>query len=320
MRVNRRFLGWGVFLLALGGVLVVADLGTVDPTTIADALRFWPLAFVAVGLGIVLRRTRFSFPAGMLAAAVPGLVLGGTFAVAPHIVADCGVGLSTPSLATQQGTFDGPARVDITTGCGSLIVGTAPGNGWLLAAGNSGGRTPVVTASPQSLSVDTGGRHGWQVLDAGRDAWQLTLPTSAIDELSLTVNAGEGTIGLAGAQIARLDVTANAAHTLIDLTEASVTRLSGEVNVGRLAFRLPANTDVAGTLDVNAGSLQLCTPAGLGLHVHRTGSLSGISVNGLQQTGSDWQTVGYASATHHADLSIDVNLGNVEIDPIGGCK
>jgi hypothetical protein len=320
MRVNRRFLGWGVFLVAVGGVLVVADLGAVDTATIADALRLWPLALVALGLGIALRRTRFSLPAGMLAAAVPGLVLGGAFAVAPRIAADCGVGVASQTVATRQGTFDGPARVSVTTGCGSLIVDTAQGSGWRLEAGDPGGRTPLIDASARSLSIGAAGHQGWHVFDAGRDAWRLTLPTSTIEDLSLTVNAGEGRIGLAGAQIGRLELTANAAQTTVDLTEASVSSLTGAVNAGRLTFRLPANADVTGTMEVNAGSLQVCTPSGLGLRVHRSGALSGISVNGLQQTGTDWQSVGYASATHHADLNVNVNLGSVEIDPIGGCK
>ena len=77
MRVNRRFLYWGVFLVALGGVLVVVDLGAIAPAVIVDVLRLWPLALVAIGLGLVLRRTRFSVPGGMLAAAAPGLLLGG---------------------------------------------------------------------------------------------------------------------------------------------------------------------------------------------------------------------------------------------------
>ena len=37
MRVNRRFLYWGVFLVAIGGVLVAADLSAADSATIADA-------------------------------------------------------------------------------------------------------------------------------------------------------------------------------------------------------------------------------------------------------------------------------------------
>ncbi len=320
MRVNRRFLGWGVFLVALGGVLVAADLQAVDSTAILDALRLWPLAVVAIGLGLVLRRTRFSLPAGLLAAAVPGLVLGGAFAVAPRIAADCGVGLASPAVETQQGTFDGPARIDIATGCGSLVVDTAPGNAWRLDAGSSGGRTPVVESSGRLLSVDAGGGHGWHPFDRGREAWRLTLPAGAIEDLSLTVNAGKGDVSLAGAQIGRLNVTANAAQTSVDMTGASVASVSGAVNAGQLTLRLPANANVVGSLKVNAGSLQVCTPAGLGLHIHRSGSLSGISVNGLQQSGSDWQSVGYLSAAYHADLNLSVNLGSVEIDPIGGCK
>ena len=90
MRINRRLLYWGVFFAAIGGVLVAVDVRAVDTTTIADALRLWPLAIVAIGLGLVLRRTCLSVPGGMLAAAVPGLLLGGGFALAPRIAVDCG--------------------------------------------------------------------------------------------------------------------------------------------------------------------------------------------------------------------------------------
>jgi hypothetical protein len=45
-----------------------------------------------------------------------------------------------------------------------------------------------------------------------------------------------------------------------------------------------------------------------------------ISVNGVEQDAGDWQSPGYASATHRADLRLTTNLGAVEINPIGGCK
>jgi hypothetical protein len=320
MRVNRRFLYWGVFLVAIGGVLVAADLQAVDAATIADAMRLWPLAFIAIGLGLVLRRTRFSLPAAMLAAAVPGLVLGGGFALAPRLAIDCGASGTPTSVATHQGSFDGPARVSVTTGCGSLDVGTAPGNGWQLDAGSTASRTPTIDASSRALSIDAGGGDGWHVFDRGRDTWRLTLPTGAIDGLFLTVNAGEGHVGLAGAQIGRLELTTNAAQTSVDLAEASVEVLSGTVNAGLLSVHLPATADVTGSLEVNAGALQVCVPSGLGLSLRHTGVLNGVSVNGLHETDTTWQSPGYASAVHHADLNVNVNLGNVEINPIGGCK
>src|SRR5258705_3457194 len=89
MRINRRFLYWGTFLVAIGGVLAAADVGGLDSGLIADGLRLWPLALVAIGVGIVARRTRFSLPGGLLAAALPGLAIGGGLAIAPRIAVDC---------------------------------------------------------------------------------------------------------------------------------------------------------------------------------------------------------------------------------------
>jgi hypothetical protein len=320
MRVNRRFLYWGIFLAAIGGVLVAVDVRAVDTSTIAEALRLWPLAFVAIGVGLVLRRTRFGLPGGMLAAAVPGLLLGGGFALAPRIAVDCGAGGAPSAVATHQGTFDGPARVSVATGCGALVVSTAQGNGWQLEAGNTASRTPTIDSSARALSIDAGGRDGWHGFDTGRDVWRLTLPTTAIEDLSLVVNAGEGRIRLAGAQIGHLELTTNAAQTTVDLSEASVGSLSGTVNAGMLSFHLPATADIVGSMEVNAGALQVCVPSGLGVRVHHAGVLNEISVNGLQLSGTEWQSPDYSSAAHHADLNVNVNLGNVEINPIGGCK
>jgi hypothetical protein len=320
MRVNRRFLYWGVFLAAIGGMVVAADLRALDSPTIANALRLWPLAFVAIGLGLVLRRTQLSLPGGLLAAAVPGLMLGGGFALAPRIAVDCGAAGAPSSVATQQGTFDGPARISVTAGCGSLIVGTAPGNGWQLQTGDGPKQAPIIDSSPQALSIDTGGHGSWHFPSDARDTWQLALPTSPIDILDLVVNAGHGQIDLASATIGSLDLTTNAASTSVDLTQAKVGSVSGTVNAGMLSFRLPANGDLNGSIEVNAGALQVCVPSGVGLRIHRTGVLNGMSVDGLNQPGRDWQSPDYASAAHHADLSFNVNLGGVEINPIGGCK
>src|SRR5512147_2448219 len=175
MRVNRRFLYWGVFLVALGGVLVVADLAAVDSASIADTLRLWPVAIVAIGVGLILRRTRFSLAGGLVAAAVPGLLLGGAFAVAPHVSVDCGGRGEPTSVATTQGSFDGPATVSVTSGCGTLVVHTATGSGWAFTGGNTSDRQPIVHSTGDSLSIDSGATGGWRVFQSGRDRWNLTL-------------------------------------------------------------------------------------------------------------------------------------------------
>lgn len=320
MRVNRGFLNWGIFLVAIGGVLVVADLAAVDSATIADALRLWPLAIVAIGIGLILRRTRFSLAGGMLAAAVPGLLLGGAFAAAPHFSVECGGTGEAVTTATNQGSFDGPATVSVSSGCGTLVVDTATGTGWAFNAGNGANRTPVVNATARTLSIDSDANGNWDFFDGGRDSWNLTLPTSRIDQLAVVVNAGKGQIDLAGADLGRLDLTTNAGETIVDISGGSLTDVSGAVNAGLLSLHLPSGSDVTGSLTVNAGALQVCTASGLGLRVTHGGVLNGIKVNGLEAAGSDWQSPDYGSAAHHADLNVTVNVGAVEINPIGGCK
>ena len=320
MRVNHRFLYWGIFFVAIGGILVASDLRAVDTPTLTDVLRLWPLALVAIGLSIVLRRTRLSLPGLMLAAAVPGLVVGGALAVAPRFIGDCGARGEPASVASTEGTFDGPATVTVRSGCGSLNVKTSPGNGWQFDAGNTAGRTPKIDSSPQSLSIDANGDNGPDFLDAGRDAWYLVLPTSDIDSVSLVVNAGRGQVALPGARINRLALTANAAEMLVDASAASVANLSAVINAGSLSIHLPADSDVVGSLRVGAGQLQICSPPGVGLRVTSRGTAEMVRVDGLQQHASEWQSPDYASATHRADLSVNVNFGVVEINPIGGCK
>lgn len=320
MRVNRRLLYWGILLVAIGGVLVAADLGAVDTPTLTDVLRLWPLAVMAIGLSLVLRRTRLSLPGLMLAAAVPGIVVGGAFAVAPRFVGDCGARGEPASVAATQGTFDGPAAVTLKSGCGSVYVKTAPGNGWQLDAGNTSGRAPKVDSSTTSLSIDgVSGDHAF-LFDAGRDAWDVTLPTSELDGLSMTVFAGHASVDLPGAQIGRLALTANASEILVDASRASVANLSAAINAGLLSIRLPTDGDLTGSLRVGAGELQVCAPPGVGLRVSTSGFARQVTVDDLHQTGSEWQSLDYASAPHRADLSVSVNFGTVKINPIGGCK
>jgi hypothetical protein len=319
MQINRKFIYLGVFLVAIGAVLVLADLDGVNEESLVEWLRLWPLAVLAIGVGIVLRRTRYNVAGGVLAAALPGLVLGGAFAIGPQIP-DCGAHREPGTFTTREGTFDGPAIVDVATGCGSLVVSTAPGDRWLIDAGNTANRPPSIEASGTSLTIDGGDRHGWRGFDAGRDVWRLTLPTAAIDALTLAVHSGSGEIDLTGARLGQLAVTTNAGQTTVDLGQTTLDSIEGTVNAGRLAIDLPSTTDVTGSVTVNAGALDLCVPEGVGLRVRHSTELGSTSVNDEEQDDGDWESPGFATAAHRADLSVTVNFGSVNINPTGGCK
>jgi hypothetical protein len=319
MKVNRRFLNWGVFLLAAGGVMLVAQGNAVNNETVAQALRLWPIAVIAVGVGLLLRRTRLGLPAGMLAAAMPGLLLGGLVVAAPQMVPGCS-GVEPASFETRQGTFGGAASVDLRFACGELSVTTVPGNGWRLEAGDGSGAAAAVDASADRLTVASSDRdHPFRFTRRGDD-WRLSLPTAGTLDLDTEIDAGRGQFDLAGARLGSLRLAVNAGEARVALDQATVAQLSMSVNAASASVRLPATGNLSADFSVNAGSLRICAPSEVGLRIHQDGVLSTTSYPGLVRSGDTWESPGYSIAINHADVTISVNVGSVDVNPMGGCQ
>ena len=319
MRVNRKFIYAGVFLVALGGVLVAADLGGVDTSALRDALRYWPLAIVAIGLALVLRRSQLSLSSGILAATLPGLLLGGVFAVAPRYGYECGTA-GTPGTSVGSGVFDGPASVSIEAGCGALTIGTQPGSAWELIASSSAGVYPIVDDDATSLAISTAGHGDLRFLDNGRDAWKLTLPTGSALDLDLDLNATKAAIALPAAQLGSLSLRADLSEVVIDASQAAISDFSLNTDLSSLTLRLSALADVTGSIRADAASVRICAPPDLGLRISSRVSAGEVSVDGLEQTGQTWLSLNYDTATHRADIDVNASLASVEINPIGGCS
>src|SRR6185437_15360836 len=104
-------------------------------------------SWIALGAGIAFRRSRFALVAGILAAMIPGLVLGGFAVAAPRHGLDCGAVSGSADTRTQRGTFVGPSMVQIDSGCGSISIGTQSGPDWQLSSSGTGDRAPDVEFS-----------------------------------------------------------------------------------------------------------------------------------------------------------------------------
>jgi len=322
MNVNRRWLYGGVFFIALGAVLLAGQGDAVDGDVIAQAARLWPILVIALGVGLLLHRTRFSIAGGVIAAAVPGILLGGMLVAAPVAVAEVGPACSDvqpTSLAAREGSFDGAASVDLRLRCGDVTVTTGSGSTWSLEAGNGSGTAAVVDATAARLSVAsafTGRPLGFV---RGSDVWRLRLPVASRMDLAATVEAGRGRFDLAGAELGTFDLAVSAAEANADLAEATLERLTAHVNGGAAWLRLPAD-DFTADLTVNAGALRICAPSDLGLRVRSDGTLTATTYDGLVRGDSTWESPGYATASHHADVTISANVASVDVNPMGGCK
>ena len=319
MNVNRRFLYWGVFLVTAGAVMLVGQSDAVDDDVVAQALSYWPILVIALGVGLLLRLTRFGVAGGMVAAAMPGLLLGGLVVATPRMAPECG-DVRPASMVTRQGSFEGAASVDLRLACGDVSVTAAPGSGWQLEAGNGRNAVAVVDASANRLSVASSDRERMFDFVRGADVWRLSLPTANTLDLRAEVNAGRGRFDLAGTRLGNVWLTVNAGEARVDLTGATVARLSTSVNAARVSLQLPATGDFDADLVVNAGALTICAPSDLGLRIHQSVVLGATKYTGFVHSGDAWESPGYSTASHHADVTVAVNVGSVDINPIGGCK
>jgi hypothetical protein len=125
MTVRRGTLYTGVFLIAAGAVTLGAAVGVLDATVVADAVEaLWPLAVVALGVGLVLRHSPAGLGAGVIAALVPGLALGASLVALPDLSARWPDDAWTiRHVETRVGSLARAAAMDLSLcSVGSVII------------------------------------------------------------------------------------------------------------------------------------------------------------------------------------------------------
>jgi hypothetical protein len=324
MRLDHRFLGWGVFLIALGAVPLAVSQGYASGDAVSGAWRLWPLLLIGAGLSVLLRGTAAAALSGLLVAGTVGVMLGGVLAgdMRGLPFASCGDDQGATAFPQATGELTDGASVEIELNCGEVAVGTAEGTAWRVEGTDEDGEGPRVESSADAVRIgsrEDGG--GFDFLNR-RDRWAVTLPTVPVD-LDLTVNAGRGTLDLGNARLRALRVSGNAGEVRLDLTDtAELAAFDVEMNAGSARVNLPARS-VEGSLSVNAGSVDLCAPPGAGLRITTNDNITAstnFADHGLTRDGNTWQTAGFDTATTQIVLDTDVNAGGLQLNPEEGCN
>lgn len=329
MTIDRRYLGWGIFLILLGGIPLAVNQGWLDRSAVADAWRLWPLLLIGAGIGLVLSRTPLAALGGLIVAGTFGLILGGLLSAGISFGGlGCGGGdVNTTRVADQTGTFDGTsAVVHLELDCGELTAKAVDGSGWRVVADSTKNEAPRIETTPSSLTIRSPGDQDVIIpfVEGTRQSWTVDLPRGQRLSLTVALNAGSGHVAFDGATLDRIDMTANAVgQTVLDLERAKeVGQIDLTVNAGDVAIALPA-AGTTGSITANAGSVKLCAPSGAGLRL-TTGDGFAASNNfdqrGLVQAGNTWETPGYAAAAAKIDLHTTGNAASFELNPQGGCR
>lgn len=320
MRIDRRLVGLGLFLVTAGAVMLAIRQGVISAEVGQRAWTLWPLLLVGAGLSIILAGRPGHAVGGLVVAATLGIMLGGIAASGWGVgFGACGSDHPGTPFAEQNGNLASGASVSISISCGHLRVGSVAGSTWSVTGSSADGRPPEIDRDG-GLQIEAPKQGGF-VLGGGRNEWSVVVPRDAGIHLDVTTNGGSSEIALAGASLGDASFETNAGSLTADLRDvAAIGDLDASTNFGSLVLRLPSRS-VAATLSVNAGSAAVCVPDGLGLRVTFTGvaASNDLTGHGLVRVGDAWETPDYATAAARITLEAKVNAGSLALDPVREC-
>jgi len=322
MRMNHGFLFLGLGLLSAGAVALAIQANLVDQELMANAWHLWPLVLVAIGLLLILSRTRYAVVGTVLAAVVIGaFVSAEVSAVGAGLVPGCG---SPPATAdTQGGSFGGAATLDWRLSCATLDVAMGSSSNWSVSWGEAqGGAKPTVDGTATGLRLASLDQGADLFADRG-ERWVVILAKTTTYEATVQANGTKLTMNLSGSHFASLSLKPNATDAFLDLSDASIQGLDLAANAGSVTINTSGGTAMAGTIDVNAGSVHFCTTPGAAFQFTMSGTAMDETMNGsgITQVGDTWESATYpdADAAHRITLAVHGNAASFELNPSGGC-
>ena len=326
LHYHRGLLFWGLALITGGAVALAAQQHYIDSNVFTGAWKLWPLILVAIGLSILLARTRAAIVGTIVVALVVGTAGGALIAVGPAAFS-CG-GADPTDLTTEQGSFGEGASVQLDFNCGTLNVDMdnrltdPPRNLWTVASGQKGGSAATITSAFDRLEVRSGSDNNW--FDGGRQRWNVTLPTGTSYEwLEIKPNAADTNVDLGGGTFTIVAVHPNAGSLFLDLTDAHIRELGMSLNAGSASIVIGPGLDMSGSLSVNAGSIELCTSGDVALRITSDSNITfatNLDETDLVESGDTWSSRGYEAASEQVQIQLSGNAGSFDLNPEGGCS
>ena len=325
MRIDRRFLGWGVFFVVLGGVPLAVRAGPGHRGARREAWDLWPLILIGIGVGLVLRKTPFEPLGGLIVAGTFGLILGAALATGEWRFGGfggCGdIGRHIAVHAGVRASLEVEAEVSIDVDCGDLALAPAAGAGYRIEGESGDGEGPRVDDSRRQPR-DPGPGRGWFFGDRPRDladraGYRAHDPPRAHRERRQRRCRPVGDAG-PGPQRER---ERRRRHDRHGGDQFDAETLTARANAGTIRITLPVE-DIRGSVSANAGSIELCAPPSVGLRFVVDENITAsydFGRRGLVQVGDAWESPAYGTAEVKIELQATRMRASIVLDPEGGC-
>jgi len=284
-----------VFLIGLGVVFLLANLGMISVNVWQLLLRLWPVLLVAIGLDLVIgRRNVWASLAGLVL--LLAILAGALWLYGLRV--ESGQALHSQEISQAlQGVKS--ADIVLENGAGDVYVHKLSGSNELVSGqvASGRGRNAIEEFSVQGNQAtyrlrETGTYIGFGER-FGEHSWDLELTTQVPLDIRYSQGAGNTNLDLSGLQLSALKVNVGVGQTTVTLPETG-------------------NFDVR--IDGAIGQIVVVVPKGMAVRIQSNTALANLSVpSGYERSDRVYTSPGYESAENRANLTIGMAIGNVSI-------
>lgn len=351
MNDDRNFpnLFWPILLIGIGGLLLLQNLGLIDPFPWNVFWRLWPVFLVAAGINLLFGRGNRVL-SGLLSALL-GIAVVALMFFSPMIVDS----LPAPEMVTES--FAEPddgietANVTLDFDRGNMTVYPLEDSLNFFEAvvthdeevhfNSSGSRNRSIRLNLNDVGAP---QIGFFFGDQNQINAEIGMMPGVPTDLRINIGGGSADLFLEDLELTRLradsgsgslEVVLPAGHYPVDLgsgsgsisvatADVAALDLSAEVGSGRISLNLGEDTSGEMKLDSGSGSILVVLPEGLAVQISgETGSGSVnvprdfIRISGEGGIGGDsgtWQSPGFDNSDTQLQIRFDIGSGSLRVE------
>jgi len=295
---QREGLVGAIFMIGLGVVFLLSNLGYINIDVWRLVLNLWPLLLVAIGLDLVLgRRSIWASLVGLLL--LLALLAGALWMFGVTIE----TGQSLPGEQIQQELGEASsAQIILDNGAGDVFVHSMDDPA-LLVSGKVVSQGGIETIQEYSLN---GNRGIYRLRQSGAT-------------IGFRIGSEERTwdVGVTGAIPLEIRLNQGAGRSTLELRKLNVDRLDVSTGVGQVRVVLPETGGMRGKINAAIGQIVIEVPKGIGLRFRSGVALGNVNTPpGYGKSDRVYTSPDYEQAQVKIELEADLAIGNITIREI----
>lgn len=328
-----------IFLIAVGALFLLNNLGMMPSTNWTAVFQLWPLWLIFLGINLIVQQA--PRPLGSFLSGLVGITAVATFGYILFASVDSpllsrfniaavgekvteAISFAPDDVDSAQIMLDmGAVGADVyaLTDSRDLIAGQVTYAGELVFDTDAGGGEATVSLDTRS------GNRGWFSFDNisfdEADRWQIGLSPDVLT--ALTIDGGVGTLSLrlAGLQLSDLDVDMGAGDMNLTLPQGAYA-VTFDGGAGSTEIVFPTNGRLSVDLDGGVGNFLLLIPSTMPTRIEVNSGVGSFDADGrFEKISNDdedgvWQTADYSGSNNQLDILVDVGVGNVTVQQPNG--